>query len=394
MSADGSSARVRTGISIRLADVEPEQVRWLWRGRIPRGKLTFVDGDPGLGKSLLTLDIAAHVSTGSSFPDGAPCDAGNVVLFSAEDGLADTVVPRLRAAGADLSRIHTIPVVPVPGGPSRLPDIVKDAALIELEVTRLGGAALIVIDPLNAYLPSDVNTWNDHHIRRALAPFVQLAERTGAAVLVVRHLNKRESSKAIYRGGGSIGFVAAARAAFLVAEDTADSSLRVFAAVKMNLAPKPLSLTYRIEVVDEIPRVEWVGVSERTADELLEEPEHEGKSELNRAMQYLREVLQDGPVPVQEVKKRAAGCGISERTLKRAKRSLGVIATHEGFGSGSEWVWSLPKEGQAANTDGWPPMDPEPLSEAWQRCPKHGLTEHWQCEIGIWHCPECEPQPY
>lgn len=349
-------------ISECLEGIQPEEVRWLWPGRIPRGKLTILDGDPGLGKSLLSLDIAARVSRGSDFPDGAPRQAGSVVLLNAEDGVADTVVPRLRAAGADLSKVHTIRVIPQPGG-DRLPDIITDAAKIEMEVLRLR-AVLIVIDPLNCYLPSEVNTWNDHHVRRALAPFAAVADRTGAAVLVIRHLNKRETPNALYRGGGSIGIIAAARAAFLVARHPQDSSLVVFAPVKMNLAAKPLSLAYRVAVTADVARIEWAGPVDLEADGLLAEHQAtERPSELNRATEFLRSFLRGGPKLTEQVKSAALQLGISERTLKRAKGAIGVMAEHEGYGTGSKWLWHLgaegqwPKEGQPTHTVTLAPFD-------------------------------------
>jgi hypothetical protein len=347
-------------ISVCLADVRPEPVRWLWPGRIPLGKLTILDGDPDVGKSLLTLDIAARVSRGGAFPDGSPCTVGSVVVLNAEDGVADTVVPRLQAAGADMSRIHTIRVIPQPSG-DRVPDIVTDAALIEMEVRHLG-AVLIVIDPLNAYLPGSINTWNDHHIRRALAPFVGVAERTGAAVIVIRHLNKRETPNALYRGGGSIAFVAAARAAFLVAKHPRDSSLRVFAAVKMNLAAKPPSLAYRISVRERVACIEWTGPVDLEADDLLTEQPNERRSELTRAIEFLQSFLKDGPKPAEEAKNAASQVAISERTLKRAKGAIGIMAQREGYGAGGRWFWRLPegqspKEGQPTHAGTLAPFD-------------------------------------
>lgn len=329
-------------ISVCLADVAQEPVKWLWPGRIPIGKLTILEGDPGLGKSLLTLDIAARVSQGIPFPDGAPCSRGGVVVLSAEDGIADTIKLRLLAARADVSRIHTILAIPTLGGP-QFPDIVTHADVIGAEAARFG-ATLIVIDPLNAYLPTTVNAWSDHAIRRALAPFAAVAQRLGIAVVLVRHLNKRESDNALYRGGGSIGIVAAARAAFLVAAHPDDSNKRVFAAVKMNLAPKPSSLAYRIATAEDVPRVEWDGEVDIDADELLAASQEAAPSELERAVTFLRSALQAGPTPAEDVKRMARGAGIAERTLKRAKRRIAVVAKHEGYGAGSRWLWELPVE--------------------------------------------------
>ena len=185
--------------SVSLAEVKTERVSWLWYGYIPLGKLTVLDGDPGLGKSTITLDIAARLSTDRKMPDGSKCDLDTVaptVLITAEDGLGDTVRPRAEAAGADLRYIHAITGVQTAEGDTywQMPDHIFD---LETLVNKKGGK-LIIIDPLMAVMSSNVNTYRDQDVRSALKPLADLAERTGAAVVVIRHLNKSSGTNGLY----------------------------------------------------------------------------------------------------------------------------------------------------------------------------------------------------
>ncbi len=230
-----------------LADVEPEQVRWLWPGRIPLGKLTMLDGDPGLGKSLVTLDLAARVSTGSPMPgETERMTLAAVVILTAEDGLGDTVRPRLDALGANVSMIHAVVGVKVESGGEQGVTFPVDLDALQATVLQLD-AKLVIIDPFMAFIGDGVNTRIDHDVRRLLAPLARLAEATGAAVVVIRHLNKSSMGSALYRGGGSIAFIGAARAGLLIARDPEDEQRRVLATTKMNLAREPPSLGFTIE---------------------------------------------------------------------------------------------------------------------------------------------------
>ena len=240
-----------------LSEVEPEQVEWLWPGRLPLGKLAVLDGDPGLGKSALTLDLAARVSAGLELPDGSRCGPAGVVLLSAEDGLEDTIRPRLDAAGADTERIVALSMIGVGTRAERLVSLTQDLDAIEAAIRRVG-AALVVIDPLMAFLTGKTDSHKDQDIRRALAPLAALAERTGAAVLIVRHLNKSAGGNALYRGGGSIGIIGAARAGLVVAPDPEDPERRILAANKHNLSGAAPSLVFRVEAAPNgAARVAW-----------------------------------------------------------------------------------------------------------------------------------------
>jgi hypothetical protein len=345
-----------------LSDVTPEEIAWLWPGRLPRGKLVLVDGDPGLGKSVVTLDLAARVSVGAGFPDGAPSEGAGVVLLSAEDGLADTIRPRFDAAGGNPARAVALSTVPDAEGNERQIALPGDLATVEAAIGRVG-AALVVIDPLMAFLSGDVNSHRDQDVRRALAPLAKLAERTGAVVLVVRHLNKAAGGNPLYRGGGSIGIVGAARMAFVVGAHPEDDERRVLAPIKANLAAPAPSLVFGLETAGNgAPRVRWEGETDLDAFALLSGPtDPEERYVLQEAKDLLRHVLSDGPVPAADVKKEARTADISERTLKTAKRGLGVVASREGEPGkrgGGRWLWHLPEPPgsiKGANPEHLPP---------------------------------------
>jgi hypothetical protein len=335
------NGRVPGEVGRLLSEVEPERVDWLWSGRIPKGKLTLLDGDPGLGKTVITIDCAARVSVGREWPDGAPCVEGGVVICSAEDGLADTIRPRLDAAGGDPEKVLALGTL-MEDGNERLVSIPEDIPIIERGIERVN-AEVIFIDPLMAFLSGRHNAHKDQDVRRALAPLAGLAERTGAAVAVVRHLNKATGGNALYRGGGSIGIVGAARSALLVAKHPEDEELRVLAPLKSNLAQPAPSLAFSLtEAENGAVQVNWMGATTYTADALLSAPiDPEERSALSEAKDFLRDALKDAPRWSNAVKKEASGIGISEITLKRAKRELGVGSDKEADGS---WTWRLAED--------------------------------------------------
>lgn len=325
---------------VSLADVKPERISWLWPGRLPLGKLIVLDGDPGLGKTTLLFDLAARVSAGRAMPDGTPGVMGGVVIMSAEDGLGDTIRPRLEAAGADLSRVDALTSVAV-GADERPPMLPIDVDALE-ETIRNISARLVVIDPLMAYLSGDVNARQDQDVRRALAAMAAMAERTGAAVVCVRHLNKATGGSALYRGGGSIGIIGASRVGLLVAPDPDDPDVRVLAITKNNLSPHAPSLSFRLESVadSDVARVVWTGESNHTADSLLNRfvPGQGGENEVD---QFLRSALANGPVASNQVYDAAKARGISRRTLERSKERLGAKSKKDGQG---QWLWYPPAE--------------------------------------------------
>jgi hypothetical protein len=330
---------------LKISTVARERVRWLWYGRIPRGKLTVLEGDPGLGKSTLALDVAARLTRGLPMPGEHPdehSEPADVVVVSYEDAPADTIRPRLEAAGADLDRVNVIDVL---GGVTvAFPD---DTVAVE-RVVVANRAGLLIIDPLSAALSEKVDWHRDGAgggVRRALAPLAGLAQRTGAAILAVRHLRKpsENGAGAIYRGGGSIGIGGAARSVLLVGKDQQDPDRRIIVPVKPNVARMAPALAFRLEDSDGAGRIEWEGeVPGVTADDLVAPARRVRDATLRGAEDFLLNALANGPVPSDEMEAAARAAGFSTRTTQRARALLGVQATKA---PGGAWVLALPSTG-------------------------------------------------
>jgi putative DNA primase/helicase len=353
---EGKQQRQSKATLVHLADVVSQPVKWLWRGYIPLGKLTILDGDPGLGKSLLTLDIAARVTTARAMPESGVSDLtepANVILLSAEDDPADTLRPRLEVAKADLTRVVALTAIREEDN-ERFPCLGDLSAIRETLVQT--NAKLLIVDPFMAYLSSEVNSFRDQDIRRILAPFSALAAETRAAVVVVRHLNKSTGGNPLYRGGGSIGIIGAARSGLLVAKDPDDDERRILAVTKSNLAKIPSALAYHvIASANDIPSITWQGVTAHTASALLVQQNNtdEDRSALDEAKDFIRETLYHGGKEVKEIHKEARNAGISEATLRRAKTVLQVVVKKQGnfLAKEQKWVWSLPEGAQDLSED-------------------------------------------
>lgn len=339
-------------LTTRASQIEPEPIRWLWKHRIALGKLTLIAGDPGLGKSMLTANLAAHVSKGMNWPaDGGECPMGDVLFVSAEDDPADTIRPRLDAAGADPERVHIVTGVQVLNKESdvtekRLLSLRKDLDAILLAVAAMDNCRLIIIDPISAYLDGS-DSHNNAEIRGMLAPLSDMASRVGAAMICVTHLNKGSGGQALHRATGSMAFVAAARAAYLVARDKADGSKRLFLPMKNNLGPDSSGLSYTIQEHSGVPFVVWDNETiDISADEALgkiDEMDHEGKLS-DMAVEWLRDALDLGGMPSKEIKHQANQAGYSWATIRRAQADLGIKPKRiGGAGANGEWVWELPE---------------------------------------------------
>ena len=340
-----ASAQLRV---IRLSDVEPEEVRWLWRPYIPLGKVTLVAGDPGLGKSYLLTDIAARLSVGGEAPDRSVRLAQTpVVILSAEDALADTIRPRIDAQGGDPSQIHVIESVVEPDGDERLVNLSTDIERLSNVISEKA-ARMVVIDPINAYM-GKVDSHKDAEVRQVLSPLKLLAERTGAAIVAVMHLNKGDSrQKPIYRVMASIGFTAAARSVLIVAESKDDPETRVLVPIKASVTKKGVGLTFTI---NEEPALVWGEQTDATAQELLASPDRDQQDpgSLDEAVDFLLVVLGDLKSYLgTQVQREAHQAGISPATLRRAREKLGVVKpegvyrTSTGNQGGGEWWWKLP----------------------------------------------------
>jgi hypothetical protein len=327
----------------RASEITPEQVRWLWTGRVPAGTLTVLDGDPGKGKSTLTATIAAAVTTGQALPGDMSMARGDVIFVSLEDDPAMVIVPRLIAAGADLSRVH-IPRI-LAGEGERLPLLPDDLGPIQ-DMIESTAARLVIVDPLMAALSSEVNGNQDQEVRRVLAELTRIAGDTGAAIVIVRHLNKSGGGVAIYRGGGSIGIIGAARSGLLLTAHPNDPAQLLLTVSKSNLGVRPKALALRIiQAQNNFGAIEWGEEADITADDALtgtaDDPDEEPDGELGAAIAWLRDALADGPLPSRQVFAEAKDEGISRSTLKRAKIEAGILSRkhHE---PDPHWRWALP----------------------------------------------------
>lgn len=329
-------------VLVGLEKVTPEEIAWLWPSHFARGKVNFLVGDPGVGKSCLSLDVAARISTGRGWPDGGAAEVGNTVLLTAEDGLADTVVPRLLGMGADSSRITALTSIKF-ASVERPFSLAVDLPPLEAAITRLN-AVMVIIDPLSAYLgPTD--SFKDDSVRKLLAPLATLAEKTGVAILGILHLNKKSGLTPLYRLGGSIAFTAAARSVFLVGKDPDNEERRILAPLKINIAAPPPPLAFSIDgrkVTWEDGPVTGLNVGDLLAGGPDESEERSARKE---AADFLRKALADGERDADEVVREARTAGISDITLRRAKGKAGVKASRQSVLGGrrgaGKWLWRL-----------------------------------------------------
>lgn len=335
-----ADCRVGDAILQFCDDIKPKPVRWLWHNRIALGKITMLAGDPGLGKSFVTLDWAARVSRNLPWPDGSPGTRGSAVLLSAEDDPADTVVPRLNTAGATLANLAVLRAVVRFDGKQHSFSLEQDIERLEHAIKGVAECRLVVIDPITAYCGA-TDSHKNAEIRSLLTPLAELAAKHRVAVVCVSHLNKGQGA-AIYRTMGSLAFVAAARAAYVVAKDKNDPKRRLFMPIKNNLGDDTNGLAYRI--VD--GRIEWEpDLVNMTADEALGDEQSGKRSgpKVNEDLEYakdwlLNQVFKDQTsIPSKEVEEWAEAEMISKRQLNRAKKELGVTSKRQA----SIWHWSL-----------------------------------------------------
>jgi RecA-family ATPase len=326
-----------------LCDLKSAPIDWLWANNLSFGNLALFDGDPGLGKSMVALDLCARLSTGRPFPGtmvaldlcarlstGRPFPGTTVghqpasaIILNAEDSAANSVRPRLCAMGADLARIHVVRAdwLEKHGGlcfPSNT--LALENALAD---TR---ARLIVIDPITAFLDRAASSMNEMSVRATLGALARIATLYGAVILMIRHLNKMSDTCSIYRGTGSIAFQGVCRSSWLFGVDPVDKDRRIMAQVKNNYAPLQKSLVYEFQHQGEAVTIHWAGTSKLSANQLLaaagRKPDLPGPIE--RAMEFLLAFLQERPRPTTEIWPAAQRLAISQSTLSRARRRAAI----------------------------------------------------------------------
>lgn len=369
----GGAERQEIGL-VRMDTVERRKPQWWWRGLLLVGKLHLLEGDPDVGKSLVMIDIAARISCGDAMPDGSGGKSPRNVLFMiCEDGIADTLGPRLDAAGADSSRIFVLRNVADGKGRTRLPSLAADLGVLRSIIVE-HAIALVIVEPVKVFMGRGTDDNSEAEVSDVLGPLIDLAEETGATFLLLRHWTKSEGRKAIHRGGGSIAWTSRVRGELAVARDPDDEAVRVIAPAKCNLVRDEDKVAWRFRLVSwgvdpDVPRVQWEGPCNVTADE-LSAPEHgEGRSKLEDAMAILRELLADADeVDAEQARvevKRIACC--KDSTVDRARKLLGVTSRRVGgVGSKGRWLWRLPRSGGGDDLEEVPKTDTHGGVEALQ----------------------------
>lgn len=315
----------------QLHEVTPEEVQWLWPSRIPRAKITLLAGNPDLGKSYMSLDIAARISLGKPWPDGSGnAPKGRVAIVSAEDDTEDTIVPRLQLLGADLRRIRAFGMTVQRGDEREFLTLTQHLNEVVEELQRVP-TTLLVIDPIKAFT-SGVDTHKEAEVRSLMLRLREAAKNTGCAILGVDHLNKRSAEpNSHYRFGGSLAFVAAVRAAMMVGVHPEYPEKRVLAQSKSNLASRPDSISYSI---DESGFV-WGDQIVLAADDMLIRKPKQPKVE--QAKEFLRSYpFVNGSALTQDVMEAAKAVEIGESSLEKAKADLGIKSK---YGSDGRWYW-------------------------------------------------------
>lgn len=321
---------------INMEQVEVEKIDWLLYPFIPFGKVTIVQGDPGEGKTTMVLQIIAKLTKGEAvLPSGSDepaleektmdLEPVNVIYQTAEDGLGDTIKPRLLSAGADCSRVMVI-------DDNDQALTMMDARLEEAIIKTK--ARLVVLDPIQGFLGAAVDMHRANEIRPLMKRVAVLAEKYHCVIILIGHMNKNSNGKSSYRGLGSIDFQAAARSVLIVGRIKDEPEIRVVCHVKSSLAPEGKSIAFRL---DKDTGFEWIGEYDISADDLLS-GDNRGQK-IHEAKEFLKEILVSGSVAQTKVAEEAESRGIKKKTLWNAKKELEI----ESVKIGNQWFWMLPE---------------------------------------------------
>ena len=311
---------------INMEDIKCENVEWLWYPFVPYGKITIIQGDPGEGKTTLVLQMIAKLTRGETIINSETKEPINVIYQTAEDGLSDTIKPRLVAANADCSKVL---VIDDKETPLTMLDVRLEKAISET------GARLVVLDPIQGFLGADVDMHRANEIRPVMKHIAEIAEKYRCAIILVGHMNKNSNGKSSYRGLGSIDFQAAARSVLIVGRVKGEPEVRVVCHVKSSLAPEGKSIAFRL---DKKEGFQWIGEYDVSVDDLLA-ADNRGQK-VREAKEFLKEILKSGSMTQKEISEEAENHGIKNKTLWNAKSDLKV----ESVKIGNQWFWMLPKE--------------------------------------------------
>jgi putative DNA primase/helicase len=344
---DTDSVPRREVLLLNGRDLNPEPIRWLWPGWLAQGKLHILAGAPGQGKTTLALAFAATVTNGRKWPDFCQSQPGNILIWSGEDDPADTLLPRLLAAGADRSRCYFVKGTRIDGELQAF-DPARDLTELETQAIQIGGVKLLIVDPVVSAVTGDSH--KNSEVRRDLQPLVDLADRLDATVLGISHFSKGGAgSDPALRVVGSIAFTAVARIVLVAAKVKSENGedKRIIARAKSNIGPDDGGFEYKLGQIEALPgifasRVEWGNFVEGPARDLLVEPNSDSKeatSAISSAQDFLKQALSSGSTPSRTVKSEAKDAGVSWASVRRASEIMCIIKRK---GDGSIWYWSLP----------------------------------------------------
>ena len=331
---------------INMESVKVEQIEWLLYPFIPFGKVTIIQGDPGEGKTTMVLQIIAKLTRGEPIllnkksqkeaqqdseenlkqkvlSQDNPIQPVNVIYQTAEDGLGDTIKPRLLAAGADCSRVL---VIDDREQPLTMLDVRLEEAIMQTK------ARMVVLDPIQGFLGTDVDMHRANEIRPLMKRVAVLAEKYHCAIILIGHMNKNSNGKSSYRGLGSIDFQAAARSVLIVGRLKDEPETRVMCHVKSSLAPEGKSVAFRL---DKETGFQWIGEYDISADDLLSGDARGQKSRI--AKEFLLDILADGGMAQKKIEEEASKQGIKKKTLRNAKQELEIDSVKRG----NQWFWIL-----------------------------------------------------
>jgi putative DNA primase/helicase len=340
----------------RASGIEPETLEWLWPARIPLGKLSLLAGFPDQGKSQITINMAATVTKGGEWPYGeGKAEVGGVIILSSEDDAADTLIPRLMAAGADLKKILIVKAMVTEKVESKtisrvfnIEDDLKNLSnVIRQEGENGNPIRMIILDPINAYFGGHKkgDSHKNSDMRALLTPITEWAGRLRLAVVAISHFNKGGNAHTLYRITDSMAITATARAAWFALKDEEEKKM-LFVSGKHNLSKAVSGLVYEIGAKDIgmkniiAPFVEWTGTTDKTAEQIMSAGKKTETNAIKAAKDFLLETIESGLVPMKDITEAANAHGITRATLNRAKAALGVQSFKTDFEAG--WAWGLP----------------------------------------------------
>ncbi|MBT9505507.1 AAA family ATPase [Rhodoferax sp.] len=344
---EARSKSARDGVVLLCgSDLKPEPVQWLWHEWLAKGKLHLLAGAPGQGKTTIAIAFAATITSGGRWPDGSRCERGNVLVWSGEDDPADTLLPRLMAAGGDRSRVYFVESTRIAGELLSF-DPARDMKALQAAAERIGDVRLIIVDPIVSAVTGDSH--KNTETRRALQPLVDLAASMNAALVGITHFSKGgQGGDPSQRVMGSVAFTAVARVVLVAAKvkgEDGNDDRRILARSKSNIGPDDGGYEYNLEQGEPLPGIHasyvtWGASVAGSARELLSDPnegQDDSKSAIDSATEFLREVLKDGLTPCKTIQAEGKDAGISWASIRRAADSSSVVKRKGASG----WYWKL-----------------------------------------------------